>query len=86
MDYTSTVLFLFVTFLFSLLVAFILKYFVFRFVPVPLISSTPYWGWVVFVIAVMMFLQGAGVDVSGWYAKFFEWLASQLRRGVFQIG
>ena len=80
MDYISLMLFLAVSFLFAVIIGFLLKWTIGRYIPTFL--SIPLWLWVVIIILIALALQGIGVNVSGAYAAFFDWLSHQLAGGV----
>ena len=67
------------TFLFALFMAVILKFFVFRFIPIWGLATVPYAGWVIIIAAIMFALQFGGVNVAGLYSAFFAWMSKEVQ-------
>ena len=79
-DYISLMLFLAVSFLFAVIIGFLLKWTIGKYVPAVLNVSL--WIWVIIIILIMLALEEMGVPVSDWYAGFFSWLSKQLHGGI----
>ena len=79
MDLLALTMFGLTTFLFALFVAAIMKFFVFRFIPVWGLATVPYAGWVIIIVAIMFALQFGGVNVAGWYSSFFAWMSKEVK-------
>ena len=85
MDLLALTMFGLTTFLFALFVAALLKFFVFRFIPIWGLATVPYAGWVIIVAAIMFALQFGGVNVAGLYSSFFSWMSKEVQKTGFEV-